>query len=207
MITRISGLLVALNESSATVRVGGFDYQVLVPDVVRRQLQSRVNEEIVLRTMEFLEGNPQQGRLVPRMIGFTSEAEQSFFEHFCSVDGVGVRKALRAMVRPVREIAVAVEEQDVKGLSALPGIGPAMAERIVAKLRRKMTRFALMASSEVPVASDAPADLVAEAFEALVSVGHSPQDARNRIESVVEGSRKFRTVEEVLTEIYQKQRS
>jgi len=81
MITRISGLLVALNESSATVRVGGFDYQVLVPDVVRRQLQSRVNEEIVLRTMEFLEGNPQQGRLVPRMIGFTSEAEQSFFDH------------------------------------------------------------------------------------------------------------------------------
>lgn len=207
MITRISGLLVGLNETSATVRVGGFDYEVLVPDVVRRQLQSRLDQEVILRTMEFLEGNPQQGRLVPRLIGFTSEAEQAFFEHFCSVDGVGVRKALRAMVRPVREIAVSVEEQDAKGLSALPGIGPAMAERIIAKLRRKMTRFALMAASQVPAADEGPADLIGEAYEALVSVGHSPQDARNRIESVVEGGRKFRTVEEILAEIYQRQRS
>ena len=39
-------------------------------------------------------------------------AEREFFELFCSVDGVGVRKALRAMVRPVKEVAVGIEEQD-----------------------------------------------------------------------------------------------
>jgi len=165
-----------------------------------------MNLEVSLRTIEFLEGNPQQGRLTPRIIGFMHDAELEFFEQICSVDGVGVKKALRAMVRPVREIAVSIEEQDVKTLSTLPGIGPAMAERIIAKLRRKMTRFALMIAARIPDAPDNRADLMTEAWEALVSVGHSPQDARDRIESLAQAGKKFKSVEEILTEIYQRQK-
>ena len=206
MITRINGLLVGLNETCATIRIGGFDYEVLLPDIVRRQLQTKLNSEVSLRTIEYLDGNPQQGRLTPRMIGLMNEAELEFFEQICSVDGVGVKKALRAMVRPVREIAVSIEEQDVKNLSTLPGIGPAMAERIVAKLRRKMTRFALMIASRIPDAVDTASDLMSEAYEALLSVGHTPQDARERIETVMQPGKKFRTVEDVLTEIYQRQK-
>ncbi len=207
MISRITGLLVGLNEVCATIRIGGFDYEVLLPDIVRRQLQSKIDAEVSLRTIEYLEGNPQQGRLTPRMIGFMNEAELDFFEQVCSVDGLGVKKVLRAMIRPVREIAVAIEEKDVKTLSTLPGIGPAMAERIVAKLRRKMTKFALMIAARIPEAADAASDLMSETYEALISVGHNPQDARERIETVMAGGKKFKSVEDVLAEIYQRQRS
>ncbi|MFO1020787.1 MAG: hypothetical protein U0903_08845 [Planctomycetales bacterium] len=61
------------------------------------------------------------------MIGFITDAEREFFDAICSVDGVGVKKALQAMVRPVRDVAVAIEEQNLKN-SPLPGIGMAMAE-------------------------------------------------------------------------------
>ena len=206
MITRITGLLVGLNEVCATIRIGGFDHEVLLPDIVRRQLQSKVDTEVSLRTIEYLEGNPQQGRLTPRMIGFMNEAELEFFELVCSVDGLGVKKVLRAMVRPVREIATSIEEKDVKTLSTLPGIGPAMGERIIAKLRRKMTKFALMISARIPDAPDNASDLMSEAYEALVSVGHSPQDARDRIETVMESGKKLKSVEDILAEIYQRQR-
>ena len=206
MITRISGLLVGLNEFCATIRIGGFDYEVLLPDIVRRQLQAKVNTEVSLRTIEYLEGNPAQGRLTPRMIGFMNEAELEFFDQVCSVDGLGVKKVLRAMVRPVREIATSIEEKDVKTLSTLPGIGPAMAERIVAKLRRKMTKFALMIAARIPDAPDSASDLMSEAYEALVSVGHSPQDARDRIETIMESGKKLKSVEDILAEIYQRQR-
>lgn len=94
MITRITGTLVALSEQSGSIRIGGFDYEVLLPDIVRRQLQARLNLEVSLRTIEFLEGNPQQGRLTPRIIGFMHDAELEFFEQICSVDGVGVKKRL-----------------------------------------------------------------------------------------------------------------
>ena len=206
MITRISGLLVDLNEFRATIRIGGFDHEVLLPDIVRRQLQAKVDTEVSLRTIEYLEGNPQQGRLTPRMIGFMNDAELEFFDLVCSVDGLGVKKVLRAMVRPVREIAVSIEEKDVKTLSTLPGIGPAMAERIVAKLRRKMTKFALMIAARIPDAPDDASDLMSEAFEALVSVGHTAQDARDRIESIMESGKKLKSVEDILAEIYQRQR-
>ena len=140
--------MTALQNDLATLKIGAFEYEVLIPEFTRRRLQSEMETEISLFTIEYLEGNPMQGRMTPRIIGFLSEIEREFFELFCSVDGVGVKKALRSMVRPVKEVATAIEEQDTKSLSALPGIGAAMAERIIAKLRRKVPKFALMVAPD-----------------------------------------------------------
>ena len=144
MITKITGTLVALADDTLTLAQGGFEYEVLIPEFTRRRLQAEVSRDVSLHTIEYLEGNPMQGRMTPRLIGFLTAVEREFFELFCSVDGVGVRKALRAMVRPVKEVATAIEDQDAKALAGLPGIGPAMSERIIAKLRRKVPKFALM---------------------------------------------------------------
>ncbi len=54
------------------------------------------------------------------------------------------------MVRPVQDIAIMIEQQDAKGLSTLPGIGAATAEKVIATLRRKMPRFALLVRREAP---------------------------------------------------------
>ncbi len=207
MITKITGNLIHLSEAEAVLEVGSFEYQIFVPEFVRRQLQSLIGKKISLRTIEYLEGNPQQGRLTPRMIGFMSDAERQFFELICSVDGVGVKKALRAMVRPVREVATAIEEQDVKQLSTLPGIGPAVSERIVAKLRRKMAKFALMVAQDISTDATDDHDVLNEAYEALLALGHSPADSRKKIEIVTEGGKKYKVVEDILREIYQRERS
>lgn len=116
LITKITGKLLALDEEAATLDVPPFEYEVLVPDYVRRQLQSQIGAVIRMVTIDFLEGNVAQGgRLTPRLIGFLTEPERQFFELFCSVDGVGAKKALRAMVRPVKELAIMIEEQDATG--------------------------------------------------------------------------------------------
>lgn len=101
MITKVTGKLVRLADTAATLEVGPLEYEVFIPDFVRRQLQTKVGETVSLRTIEYIEGNPQQGRMTPRLVGFLSETEAEFFEAICSVDGVGVKKALRAIVRPV----------------------------------------------------------------------------------------------------------
>jgi Holliday junction DNA helicase RuvA len=205
LITRITGQLKGLQLDGATIKVGAFEYEVFVPEFVRRQLQSLIGEEVTLQTIEYFEGNPQKGRLTPRMVGFMSDVEREFFDMICSVDGVGVKKALRAMVRPVGEVSVAIEEKDIKQLSTLPGIGPAVAERIVAKLRRKMTKFALMVGDEFPTIEGETRDLMQETYEALLSVGHTSQEARRKIDAVVESGKKFKSVEDVLTEVYRQQ--
>lgn len=204
MITKITGQLLELGEDWLTLGVGAFEYEILIPEFSRRQLQTQLKQEIRLHTIQYLEGNPMQGRLTPRLVGFLTEAEREFFELFCSVDGVGVKKALRAMVRPVREVATAIEEQDNKALAGLPGIGPATSERIVAKLRRKVPKFALMAArEELGPMSDVPADVVGETFEVLRKLGHSESDARRLLDAAVGQKKKFKDVQELLQAIYQ----
>ena len=202
MITKITGHLVALKDDVLTLRIEAFEHEVLIPEFTRRQLQHELNREISLHTIEYLEGNPMQGRLTPRLIGFLSEVEREFFELFCSVDGVGVRKALRAMIRPVKEVATSIEEQDAKALSALPGIGPAMSERIIAKLRRKVPKFALMVARK-EVDSDIASDVVSETYDVLRGLGHSESDARRLIDSALATKKKFKDVQGLLQAIYQ----
>jgi holliday junction DNA helicase RuvA len=204
VITKITGQLLALDEETATLGVGAFEYEVLIPEFSRRQLQDKLHEEVRLHTIEYLEGNPMQGRMSPRLIGFLAEVEREFFELFCSVDGVGVKKALRAMVRPVREVARAIEEQDVKTLSGLPGVGPATADRIVAKLRRKVPKFALMAAREEPTTAEVHLDVVSETFEVLRKLGHGESDARRLLDAVLAQKKKFKDVQELLQAVYEK---
>ena len=124
------------------------------------------------------------------------------------MDKVGTRKAMKALVRPVREIANAIQRQDPKWLTTLPGVGPATAEQIVATLRRKVTKFALMPAPKAEEsATAAPATVVdgnilEDAYQALMSVGHSPVESRNRLDRALATGKTFKTVEEILLEIY-----
>src|SRR5438270_2549933 len=154
MITKIRGVISRVLDEEIRLQVGAMEYQILVPEFVRRVLQHRHGEEITLHTSEYMEGNPAQSRFVPRLIGFLHEIELDFFELFCTVDKVGVRKAMKALVRPIKEIADAIQRQDAKWLTTLPGVGAATAEQIIATLRRKVTRYALMPSPAPSEAED-----------------------------------------------------
>ncbi len=210
MISKITGVVNRVLDEEIRLQVGPLEYQILVPEFVRRPLQTKVGQELTLHTSEYFDGNPMQGKVVPRFIGFLAEAELEFFELFCTVDKVGVRKAIKALMRPVREIADAIQRQDAKWLTTLPGIGPATAEQIVATLRRKVTKFALMAAPRegepAPVAAAVDGNLLEDAYQALVSVGHSPQEARNRLDQVLAGGKNYKSVEDILLAIYQQKK-
>jgi Holliday junction DNA helicase RuvA len=209
MITRVTGIINRVLDDEIRLQVGAFEYQVLVPECVRRQLQMRTEQEVTLHTTDYMEGSQQSNRMVPRLVGFASEAELEFFDLFCTVEKIGVKKALRALARPVKEIADAISRQDNKWLTTLPGIGAATAEQIVATLRRKVTRFALMPApkdgepGQPPTAADAAqGDILADTYNALLSVGHTPADAREMLDRVTAGGKSYTSVEEILMVIY-----
>ena len=206
MITKITGQLVALRGDSLTLKIDAFEYEVSIPEFTRRQLQTELNQSVSLHTIEYLEGNPMQGRMTPRVIGFLSQVEREFFELFCSVDGVGVKKALRAMVRPVKEVATAIEEQNATTLASLPGIGPAMAERIIAKLRRKVPKFALMVARSELTMEERGSDVVSETFEVLRSLGHTESESRRLLDTAIASKKKFKDVQSLIEAIYQQGR-
>ena len=61
------------------------------------------------------------------------------------------------MARPVREIAEAINRQDARWLSTLPGIGAQTADQIIISLKKKVIPFAtLPAEGAAPAAEAAP---------------------------------------------------
>jgi Holliday junction DNA helicase RuvA len=204
MITKITGVPVSVSGDTLTLAVGAFEYEVLIPEFARRQLQEQLGRKVDLHTIEYLEGNAMQGRLVPRLVGFLNPIEREFFEMFCEVDGVGVKKALRAMVRPVQEVATLIEEQDAKGLATLPGIGPATAERVIAKLRRRVPKFALLVGRHLPPEREIERDLLAEAFEVLRALGHSESEAHRLLDDALDKKQKYKNVDALLHSVYEK---
>jgi Holliday junction DNA helicase RuvA len=209
-------MLRTVSDESATLLIDPFEVEVLISEHTRRMVQGKLGEPIAFHTILYLEGGAMVSRLVPRLVGFLSAIDREFFDIFCSVDGVGVRKALRAMVRPVRELARTIEDQDVKSLAALPGIGEATAERIVAKLRRKVGKFALIVSpvgAEATAATigngapeNAAADVIRDTYAALLSVGHSESQARAAIDRVMAGKKRFKSAADMIEAIYQQSR-
>jgi Holliday junction DNA helicase RuvA len=205
MISKVNGVPIAVAGDVLTLAVGAFEYEVLIPEFARRQLQEQLGRNVSLHTIEYIEGNAMQGRMIPRLVGFLSPIEREFFEMFCEVDGVGVKKALRAMVRPVQEVATMIEEQDAKGLATLPGIGPATAERVIAKLRRRVPKFALLVGRDLPETAEKERDLLAEAFEVLRALGHSETESRRLLDDALDKKQKHKDVDSLLHAIYEKQ--
>jgi Holliday junction DNA helicase RuvA len=98
--------------------------------------------------------------------------------------------------RPRHDRPVAI----ITGASA--GIGAATAERMIAKLRRRMPKFALLVAREAPGDAGGAADVLAETFEVLRSLGHSETEARRLVDGLREGKKKFKDVQEALEAIY-----
>jgi Holliday junction DNA helicase RuvA len=204
-----------VGDESLVLGLESYELEILVSEHSRRRLQGRVGERIELHTIFYIEGNQMASRLNPRLIGFLSPIDREFFELFCSVDGVGVRKALRAMGQPVRDLARTIQDQQHKTLALLPGIGEAMAERIVAKLRRKVGKFALIVGAESEAAAhlgngveeNAEPDVIRDTFAALISVGHTESQARQLMDRVLSGKRKFKSAADLIDAIYEQDRT
>ena len=92
-------------------------------------------------------------------------------------------------------------------LKLLPGIGPATAERVIAKLRRKMAKFALMIPQDGEPISDIERDIAEEVYQILVTLGWSESDARQMLESALQDKKKYKNVDDLLQVVWEKQGS
>ncbi len=78
-----------------------------------------------------------------------------------------------------------------------------MSERIVAKLRRKVPKFALMVTKEEPREAEVASDVVAETYAILCRLGHSESDARRLLDTALAAKKKYADVQSLLQAIYQ----
>lgn len=180
MIASIEGRIVKLDGGKALVQVGAIGYEIMLAGYCISELSGRIGTDIQLCTTQYYEGTPGGGNLIPRMIGFLSEAEKDFFASYTSVKGMGTKKALKSLSIPIPTIAAAIESGDDKMLLSLPGIGARMAQQIVAELKGKLGIFA--AAAQTPSRAEGSfKPFEVEALEILIAWGEKRAEAAELI--------------------------
>lgn len=211
MIAALRGQVTHYDQATATawVDVQGVSYEVRVPAFAGEWVASRAeqSEETTVYTYYHVsDRNPQ-----PLLVAFQHHAERDFFRKFIEVPDVGPTKAVRALTKPVSEIARWIEAGDVKALQSLPGIGARLSQTIIAQLAGKLTQEALLRGGDTatpPPALD-EVTLHDDAIEALVSLQYSRRDAQEAVEQAVEqaaaSGREFAALEDLLRAILEHQ--
>ena len=203
MIARLHGTLVEKREHALIVDVGGVHYEVLVPLSILSQVDEKLgpNGDVTLITYHYLQLT--QSSASPMLIGFFNEVERDFFLDFISVSGIGPRAAVKALNKPISEIAQAIHAGDAAYLKTLPGIGLQRAKEIVAKLQNKVGRFALIQDRSVVAKSKVLTQgFEQEALDVLLQLQYKANEAGAMIQKALERSKNIQTAEELLNEIY-----
>jgi Holliday junction DNA helicase RuvA len=107
------------------------------------------------------------------LYGFQDLAEKALFLKLLSVSGIGPRLALRILSAvPPQQLAQMILAGDIRGLTALKGIGKKTAEVMVASLRSSMAKLDLPAAGDgAPAPAEAGDEAVRDAVLALISLG------------------------------------
>jgi len=199
MIARISGKLEEISDGSAIIDLGGgVWYEVLIPACDTDRLCKQIGEDIVLHTIHYVEGNPSHGLQRPRLIGFLTEADRGFFMLFTTVKGIGIRKALKALIRPVAEIAAAIQAKDVDFLASLPEISKRTAQQVIAELSGKAEQFA---GQIKPTQEELP-DCATEAITILVQLGEKRSDAISLVRKTLTSAPQLNSPEKIIQHAY-----
>ena len=113
------------------------------------------------------------------MFGFASQSELRSFKMLIGVSGVGPKAALSILSSTTpQQLSMAVVMGDEKALTAAPGIGKKIAQRIILELKDKLIKEqgGFEAGSGAAVAMPAQNNKAGEAAAALAVLGYGSQE-------------------------------
>jgi len=203
VIVALRGLLTRWEEDRlvAWVDVGGVTYELSMPALASDWMAAQhLGEEVQVYTFQ----HATDRQPVPTLFGFPRLAEREFFRKFIEVPGVGPAMAVRALTRPVSEVARWIEAEDTKSLRQLPGIGDRLASTIIARLHGKLVQEALLRDGEANEGVFAP-DIRTDALDALLALQYTRREAEQLVSDAMRDRPELASIEEVLRHVLERQ--
>ena len=132
MIASLKGILDSLGSDGAIIDVNGIGFQVFMPTSTYTTLGA-VGKEVKLYTHLHLREDEAT------LYGFASTDELRLFQTLIGVSGLGPRLALAMLsTMSIEQITMAIASGNADLLTAIPGIGKKMAERLILELKDKV---------------------------------------------------------------------
>jgi Holliday junction DNA helicase RuvA len=164
MLNSITGQISAKDNLAIYVLTHGLEFEILCSLISLANLPSPGQEGTVLVYVHHREDQL-------KLYGFASREERSLFLDLIKVEGIGPRQAMKILSGiEVPRLIEALETENLDALVMLPGLGKKSAQKIILKLKGKL-------SSIAPAGSSLEEDLIA----ALIGMGFERRRARQAV--------------------------
>ena len=213
MIAYLEGKILSKEADGLILLAGHIGYEILLDTITLSRCMEKSKADEIIELYIYYHVTERQPK--PVLIGFLTPDDKEFFQLFITVAAIGPMKAIKALTKPVSQVAKAIEDRDTAFLSQLTGIGKRTAEKIVATLNGKVLAFAAAKRSDLDAALMDQQDFVPEENQAMVSqvtevltgqLGLSASSARRMIKQALEKNPDISTPEDLFDEIYQETR-
>ncbi len=178
MISRLRGIVLEKNPPLVVLDIQGVGYETQVSMQTFYTLPA-VGEEVQLYTQLVVREDAHL------LFGFSSREERETFQALVKVSGIGAKSALGILSALTSdELATAIANEDIKRLTAAPGIGKKTAERLVLELRGKLVGNNHNDSLLIPAVNSQHDDII----NTLIALGYSDKEARSACKNLPEGT-------------------
>ena len=167
----VNGTVTELEAGLAVIDCGGVGYACATTNYTLSQLKK--GERAKLYTYLNVREDAME------LFGFASQSELRSFKMLIGVSGVGPKAALSILSSTTpQQLSMAVVMGDEKALTAAPGIGKKIAQRIILELKDKLIKEqgGFEAGSGAAAAMPAQNNKAGEAAAALAVLGYGSQE-------------------------------
>lgn len=184
MIAQLNGRLIEKAPTEVVLECGGVGYEVKIS---LNTFSTIGSDEHIKLFIKFVVREDAQ-----ILYGFATKIEREMFNHLVSVSGIGPNTAMIMLSSLVpEEIASAIQNEDVRTIQGIKGIGVKTAQRVIVDLKDKMLKMAF--SSENMFNANNTSRF--EALTALISLGFDKKSAEKAIDKIATGEE---TVEQLI---------
>ena len=180
MIVNIRGILARKMPEEIVIETGGLGYACRISINTYDQLPKPGSEVSLLTYFQVTENSQA-------LFAYANETERELFIMLIGVSGIGPNTAivLLSAVSP-DEFKRRLIAGEVSMLTALPGIGPKTARRIIVELKDK---FVKLSADDLPREDSDVKPEVSDAYDALLALGFQMKKIRNAIAKVQNGDK------------------
>ena len=183
MIGKLKGLVDSFGDDWVILDVGGVGYQVHCSSRTLGQMP-----DVGAAATLAIETHVRETEI--KLFGFDTDVEREWFRLLQNVQGVGARVALAILsTLTPGDLASAIALQDRATVARSPGVGPKVAQRIVAELKDKAPRLSAqpqdVAALESAIGDNLAGSAVTDAVSALQNLGYSGQQASGAVAAAV----------------------
>ena len=176
MIDCLRGIILEKRLDGVVVESGSFGLRVFLPGPNLGRIDE--GDEVVLYT--YLQVKDDGFSL----FGFLDEEDRELFLLLIGVSGVGPKVAMGIFSRfSAGDVIYFIQNGDAKSLTEAPGIGKKTAQRLILELKDKVKNLHPVAPT-VDVVQTSRAEPQQDALDALISLGYSPNEARDAVKGI-----------------------